>query len=108
MNIQVLKIAESQNSTLSQMRIDGAFFCFVIEDGHRDVKVSGETRIPAGTYKVQRRTHGGFYGHFESRAHLIAAALEQALADGEKAFWSVRVSVFLCAIPNRIAPWLFR
>ncbi|MDE2301651.1 MAG: TetR/AcrR family transcriptional regulator [Sphingomonadales bacterium] len=30
-------------------------------------------------------THGGFYGHFESRAHLIAAALEQALADGDKA-----------------------
>ncbi|HPU15085.1 MAG TPA: TetR/AcrR family transcriptional regulator, partial [Polymorphobacter sp.] len=30
-------------------------------------------------------THGGFYGHFESRGHLIAAALEQALADGEKA-----------------------
>jgi TetR/AcrR family transcriptional repressor of nem operon len=30
-------------------------------------------------------THGGFYGHFESRAHLIAAALEQALADGEMA-----------------------
>lgn len=30
-------------------------------------------------------THGGFYGHFESRAHLIAAALEQALAEGEKA-----------------------
>lgn len=30
-------------------------------------------------------THGGFYGHFESRSALIAAALEQALADGEKA-----------------------
>lgn len=30
-------------------------------------------------------THGGFYGHFESRAHLIAAALEQALADGDQA-----------------------
>ncbi|WP_298285001.1 TetR/AcrR family transcriptional regulator [Novosphingobium sp.] len=30
-------------------------------------------------------THGGFYGHFESRAQLIAAALEQALADGDKA-----------------------
>jgi TetR/AcrR family transcriptional regulator, transcriptional repressor for nem operon len=29
-------------------------------------------------------THGGFYGHFESRAHLIAAALEQALTEGEK------------------------
>lgn len=30
-------------------------------------------------------THGGFYGHFESRRALIAAALEQALAEGEKA-----------------------
>ncbi len=30
-------------------------------------------------------THGGFYGHFESRADLLAAALEQALAEGEKA-----------------------
>ncbi len=30
-------------------------------------------------------THGGFYGHFESRSHLMVAALEQALADGETA-----------------------
>lgn len=30
-------------------------------------------------------THGGFYGHFGSRAELIAAALEQALAAGEAA-----------------------
>ena len=28
-------------------------------------------------------THGGFYGHFESRDALIAAALEQALAESE-------------------------
>lgn len=30
-------------------------------------------------------THGGFYGHFVSRNALVAAALEQALADGERA-----------------------
>lgn len=30
-------------------------------------------------------THGGFYGHFESRADLVAAALDQALIEGEKA-----------------------
>lgn len=30
-------------------------------------------------------THGGFYGHFESRDALIAAALEQALAESERA-----------------------
>ena len=29
-------------------------------------------------------THGGFYGHFDSRADLIAAALERALAEGEE------------------------
>jgi TetR/AcrR family transcriptional repressor of nem operon len=30
-------------------------------------------------------THGGFYGHFASRSALIAAALDRALEDGEKA-----------------------
>jgi TetR/AcrR family transcriptional repressor of nem operon len=30
-------------------------------------------------------THGGFYGHFASRADLIAAALERALEEGSKA-----------------------
>lgn len=30
-------------------------------------------------------THGGFYGHFESRDALVAAALERALNDGETA-----------------------
>ena len=28
-------------------------------------------------------THGGFYKHFDSRDELVAAALEQALADGD-------------------------
>ena len=28
-------------------------------------------------------THGGFYGHFDSRADLLAQALERALVDGE-------------------------
>ncbi len=28
-------------------------------------------------------THGGFYGHFESRSDLISQALERALVDGE-------------------------
>jgi TetR/AcrR family transcriptional repressor of nem operon len=30
-------------------------------------------------------THGGFYGHFESRSELLAHALERALADGRAA-----------------------
>lgn len=35
-------------------------------------------------------THGGFYGHFPSRAALIAAALERALDDGETAAKAAR------------------
>jgi TetR/AcrR family transcriptional regulator, transcriptional repressor for nem operon len=31
-------------------------------------------------------THGGFYGHFESRADLLLHALERALNDGRAAF----------------------
>lgn len=31
-------------------------------------------------------THGGFYGHFDSRADLIAQALERALDEGRAAF----------------------
>jgi hypothetical protein len=34
------------------MSIDNVANCFIVEDTHRDVKVAGETRIPAGTYKV--------------------------------------------------------
>jgi hypothetical protein len=29
------------------------FFCFVLEDEHRDVKVMEETRIPAGKYQLK-------------------------------------------------------
>lgn len=50
------------------------------------IRESGLDGISVGELmKSVNLTHGGFYGHFESRAHLIVAALEQALADGEKA-----------------------
>lgn len=67
MELKVAKIAESKDSTLSALSIDGAFFCFVIEDGARPEKIAGETRIPAGAYKVQRRTVGGFYAKYRQR-----------------------------------------
>lgn len=33
----------------------GTFVCHTLEDEHRDVKVKGHTRIPAGTYKITKR-----------------------------------------------------
>lgn len=59
------------------MRVNGAFFCFVIEDGYRPVKIAGETRIPTGQYKVRQRTHGGFYERYRARhGHAFAIELE--------------------------------
>ena len=61
MHIEVILIEATPNSTLSKLLLDGDFFGFVIEDGPRTVKVPGVTRIPAGTYPVKQRFHGGFY-----------------------------------------------
>ena len=50
------------------------------------IRESGIDGISVGALmKSVNLTHGGFYGHFASRDALIAAALEQALTDGEKA-----------------------
>jgi hypothetical protein len=67
MLIEVKKIMEFPDRTLSQMTIDGKHFCFVLEDGHRDVKVAGETRIGEGLYDVVQRTIGGFYEDYRAK-----------------------------------------
>lgn len=61
MNIFVEEIGTTPNSTASQMFVDSRPFCFVVEDGHRDKKQFGETRIPAGRYQVIKRKTGKFY-----------------------------------------------
>lgn len=61
MHIEILLVQDTKNSTLSKVLIDGQYFCFTIEDGYRDKKVFGQTRIPDGTYPVRKRTYGGFY-----------------------------------------------
>ena len=52
MKIVVVRDTFTENSTIGKMLIDGAFFCYTLEDTIRDVKVHGETAIPYGTYKV--------------------------------------------------------
>ena len=42
----------SKEDTLSVCYFDGKFVCLILEDEFREVKVPGETRIPAGRYKV--------------------------------------------------------
>ncbi len=52
MKIVVVRDTFTENSTIGKMLIDGAFFCYTLEDKVRDEKIKSETAIPYGTYKV--------------------------------------------------------
>ena len=43
------------------------FLAYTLEDEQRDIKVYGETRIPAGTYKLKLRTVGGFHTRYSGK-----------------------------------------
>ena len=58
MNLTLYRLPSLPDSTLGGLAIDGNFSCFTLEDERREVKVKGETRIPAGTYEIKRRTEG--------------------------------------------------
>lgn len=52
MKIEVKRLYKTENSTIGELKIDGKFECYTLEDKERDVKIKCETAIPKGTYKV--------------------------------------------------------
>lgn len=42
------------------------FRVYTLEDEHREVKVPGETRIPAGRYEIKLRTEGGMHEQYKT------------------------------------------
>lgn len=66
MLITVKRYLSTAEATLSKIYIDGVFECFGLEDGPREVKVPGETRIPAGVYRVGVRREGGFHRRYSN------------------------------------------
>lgn len=67
MNLKLEEIGNTANSTASHFFLDNRPFCFVVEDGHRDIKVKHETRIPAGKYRVVPRYAGSFYQKYKKQ-----------------------------------------
>lgn len=67
-NLELLRYSFGVESTLGLLfDITGGgreFLCYVLEDEAREVKVPGETCIPAGTYEVTLRTEGGFHQRY--------------------------------------------
>lgn len=63
----------------------------ILEVTARQIRQGGLDSVSIGeVMKAANLTHGGFYGHFPSRAGLISAALERALERGEAAFFAAR------------------
>lgn len=58
----------------------------ILAEAARQIREGGlESVSVAQLMKSVDLTHGGFYGHFESRSELISLALERALAEGKVA-----------------------
>lgn len=71
MKLTVLRISSQADSTsgllFEDIGLGPQFLCYTLEDEYRRDKISGETRIPAGTYKVGLRREGGFHGKYSKR-----------------------------------------
>jgi hypothetical protein len=71
MKYEVLRVSSQKDSTSGLLfEVNNGkrtFLCYTLEDEQRDVKVWGETRIPAGTYKLGLRTEGGFHNRYLSK-----------------------------------------
>ncbi|MDA1327285.1 MAG: DUF5675 family protein [Proteobacteria bacterium] len=67
MHITVDRFKSDNDTTVSNLSIDGRFVCFGLEDEYRADKIANETRIPAGRYTVGVRTKGGFHGRYTGK-----------------------------------------
>jgi hypothetical protein len=67
MNLKLVRFSSQQESTLGLLFTDEEFAAFTLEDEYREEKVPGETRIPAGGYRLALRTVGGFHARYSSR-----------------------------------------
>lgn len=75
MRLEVVRFSSELDST-SGMLFDVTddsrrFLCYTLEDENREDKVAGETRIPAGEYRITLRTEGGFHKRYAHRFQTI-------------------------------------
>ena len=71
MKLKVLRFSSQEDSTSGLLFLDGdlglEFLCYTLEDERRILKIKGETRVPAGTYKVELRTEGRFHEKYKKK-----------------------------------------
>ena len=71
MKYEVLRVSSGKDSTSGMLfeisQNKRTFLAYTLEDEQRDVKVWGETRIPAGKYKLSLRKEGGFHNRYRDK-----------------------------------------
>ena len=67
MNIFQRRLFQTAEETISILYLDGGFACWILEDQHRAVKVWGDTRIPAGRYKLELRKKGSQHARYSRK-----------------------------------------
>lgn len=67
LTVSVLRFANLKEATIGAVYVDGRFEAFSLEDQAQPVKVAGETRIPAGVYKLKLRTFGRLHEKYKEK-----------------------------------------
>ncbi len=70
MKLEVLRFSGGDETTLGllfDVTEERKFLCFTLEDERREVKVRGETCVPAGEYRITLRTEGGHHTKYSSK-----------------------------------------
>lgn len=65
--IQIIRVAEGKNSTLSHLYIDNLFACYLLEDTIRSEKVPGVTCIPEGEFGLSLNSWAGMNTRYAKR-----------------------------------------
>ena len=58
MESKIIRVAQGNESTLSQLYINGIFQCYLLEDKIREVKIASQTAIPKGIFSLKLNTYG--------------------------------------------------
>lgn len=71
MKLKVVRFSSQADSTSGLLFEENSlglkFLCYTLEDEQRVLKIKGETRIPAGTYKIELRKEGGFHERYSKK-----------------------------------------
>jgi len=66
-NLKLFRYSSGKTSTLGLLYLETEWLCYTLEDRYNEVKIKGDTRIPAGRYEIKLRTEGGMHQSYLSK-----------------------------------------